>query len=357
MFEKLESVEQRFSEIEDSLSKEGLDASTLTKLIKERGSICEIVEAYREYKKIRQDYDAAKEMLRDTDPELRAMAKEELEGLEISLKESKQQLRILTLPKDPNDDKNVILEIRAGTGGDEAALFAGDLLRMYTRYAEDRGWKIEIISNTESPQGGLKEVITLIRGERVYSQLKFESGVHRVQRVPATETQGRIHTSACTVAILPEADEVSNISINPKDLEISTTRSSGAGGQHVNTTDSAIRIVHLPSGIAVECQAERSQHKNKEQAMKVLKTRLMELAIREQEEAISADRKGQVGSGDRSERIRTYNFPQGRVTDHRINLTLYKLEAVINGDMAEIINALAIDNQTKLLQQEMGAQL
>lgn len=352
MFEKLEAVELRFNEIENDLSQEGLDPTDLTRLIKERGAIVELVQTYKEYKSKLEDRAVAKEMLSESDPEMRSMAKEELETLNSDIKEYESRLQVLTLPKDPNDERNVIVEIRAGTGGDEAALFVGDLLRMYTRYAEDNGWKIEIISSTESNVGGYKEVISLIQGEKVYSKLKFESGVHRVQRVPATETQGRIHTSACTVAILPEVDDVESVDINPKDLDISTTRSSGAGGQHVNTTDSAIRIVHIPSGIAVECQAERSQHKNKERAMKVLKARLLEQAIKEQEDAISADRKGQVGSGDRSERIRTYNYPQGRVTDHRINLTLYKLDGVMNGELGEVVDPLVSHHQAELLRQE-----
>lgn len=355
MFSKLDDVELRFVELESQLSQPGLDSAKLTELIKERGSLVDVVEAYREYKKAIEDRDQLKELLEEKDPEITQMAKEELPGAEKKIIELVDQLQILTLPKDPNDEKNVIIEIRAGTGGDEAALFASDLYRMYSRYAERQGWKVETMSMTPSAAGGFKEVIGLIQGTQVFSRLKFEMGVHRVQRVPATETQGRIHTSACTVAILPEADDIEEVDLNPKDLDISTTRSSGAGGQHVNTTDSAIRIVHIPSGIAVECQAERSQHKNKEQALKVLKARLYEKAQEEQAEAISADRKSQVGSGDRSERIRTYNFPQGRVTDHRINLTLYKLDDVIAGEPDEVIKALMAHHQSEQLKEQLGA--
>ncbi|MBF0440743.1 MAG: peptide chain release factor 1 [Oligoflexales bacterium] len=354
MFEKLEAVEERFRELENDLSQEGLSGAELTRLSKERGEIAEIVQVYREYKKRLSDHDAAREMLKEKDPDIREIAREELETLLVEIKNYEEQLQVLTLPKDPNDEKNVILEIRAGTGGDEAALFASDLLRMYLKYADSEKWKTEILSVAEGTVGGYKEVVVLIQGQKVYSRLKFESGVHRVQRVPVTEAQGRIHTSACTVAILPEADDVSDIEINPKDLEITTSRSSGAGGQHVNTTDSAIRIVHVPSGVVVECQAERSQHKNKERALKVLKAKLLELARREQESAISADRKGQVGSGDRSEKIRTYNFPQGRMTDHRINMTLYKLDAILNGDLNDVLDGLAADHQTRLLKEELS---
>ena len=322
-------------------------------MTRERASIADIVDAYREYRGMKEDREAAKEMLQDPDPDAKAMAKEELDILETGIADKEQELQLLTLPRDPNDDKNVILEVRAGTGGDEAALFAADLMRMYIRYAELRGWKTEMMSSTESSVGGYKEAVVLIKGEKVYSRMKFESGVHRVQRVPATETQGRVHTSACTVAILPEADEVDDVQIESKDLDISTFRASGAGGQHVNTTDSAVRIVHKPTGVVVECQDERSQIKNRDKAMKVLKSRILEQKIRDQEDAISADRKSQVGSGDRSERIRTYNYPQGRVSDHRINLTLYKLDAFVNGDMDEVLDALAAFHQTELLKAEL----
>ena len=354
MFEKLDTVELRFIELEDQLSRSDLDGVQFTRLMKERGSIAELVVTYREYNRKLDEQRAAKEMLADSDAELRSIAKEELYLLTDTIANLEDRLRLLTLPRDLNDDKNVILEIRAGTGGEEAALFAHDLMRMYSRFAEKQGWKVELLSSTEASVGGLKEVILLIQGEAVYRRLKFESGVHRVQRVPATEAQGRIHTSACTVAILPEADEVDDIELNTKDLEITTCRSSGAGGQHVNKTDSAIRIEHIPTGIVVECQAERSQHKNKDKALKILKSKLMEKAVREQNDAISANRKEQVGSGDRSERIRTYNFPQGRLTDHRINLTLYKLDDVINGDIGDILEALATHHQTELLKQQLS---
>lgn len=353
MFDKLESIELRFTEIESQLSRSDLDGKELTRLSKERASIVDIVEAYRIYKKQKKDRDAAKEMLKESDPELREMAKEELGDLEEQIANSEKELQLLTLPRDPNDERNVILEVRAGTGGEEASLFASDLLRMYTRFAEKSGWKVEPLSSTESSTGGYKEAVVLIKGERVFSRLKFESGVHRVQRVPQTETQGRIHTSACTVAILPEADDVDDVKIDAKDLDIGTFRSSGAGGQHVNTTDSAVRIVHKPTGLVVECQDERSQIKNRDKAMKVLKSRLLEKMQQEQADAISADRKSQVGSGDRSERIRTYNFPQGRLTDHRINLTLYKLDAAMEGDIAEVLNALGTHHQTELLKQQL----
>ncbi|WP_132314839.1 peptide chain release factor 1 [Pseudobacteriovorax antillogorgiicola] len=353
MFDKLETIELRFNEIESQMSRGDIDGKELTRLSKERATIVDIVEAYRVYKQQKEERDAAKEMLKEDDPDMRAMAKEELSSLEAAIEESESNLQILTLPRDPNDEKNVILEVRAGTGGEEASLFAADLLRMYTRHAEKSGWKVEMMSSTESASGGYKEAVVLIKGERVFSRLKFESGVHRVQRVPQTETQGRVHTSACTVAILPEADDVDEVPIDQKDLDIGTFRSSGAGGQHVNTTDSAVRIVHKPSGIVVECQDERSQIKNRDKAMKVLKARLLEKMQREQADAISADRKSQVGSGDRSERIRTYNFPQGRLTDHRINLTLYKLDGVMEGDIGEVLDSLGAHHQTELLKQSL----
>ena len=355
MFEKLDSVVLRFEELESLLSSGGLDPKELAKVVKERGLLEELVTTYRSYKELLKSKEEAREMVADKDADLSAMAKEELLSLEPQIEQMESQLQILTLPKDPNDDKNVILEVRAGTGGDEAGIFAGDLLRMYQRYADKNKWQLELLGASEATSGGYKEVSVLISGDKVFSRLKFEMGVHRVQRVPQTETQGRIHTSACTVAVLPEAEEV-DVEILTKDLDISTTRSSGAGGQHVNTTDSAIRIVHIPTGIAVECQAERSQHKNKEKALKVLKARLLEKAQLEQADEISANRKGQVGSGDRSERIRTYNFPQGRLTDHRINLTLYKLDSIMEGDLKEVLDALAADHQTRLLKEELSAQ-
>lgn len=303
------------------------------------------------FKTLGKELVAAKDLLRESDPEMRVLAKEEIARLDIAIAAAHEELRLLTLPRDPNDDRNVILEIRAGTGGEEAALFAGDLFRMYSRFADRQGWTLELMSMTEAQAGGIKEVIALVTGVRVYSQLKFEAGVHRVQRVPQTEAQGRIHTSACTVAVLPEAEDL-DVTINPSDLEITTSRASGAGGQHVNKTDSAIRIVHKPTGLVVECQDERSQQKNRDRALKVLQARLLEKAQREQHALIAADRKSQVGSGDRSERIRTYNFPQGRMTDHRINLTLYKLVDIINGDLKDVIEPLSANHQAELLRGE-----
>ena len=351
MFEKLGEVEDRFMDLENSLSRPGLSPDELTKMSRERASIEPVVETYRRYKELLQQQKEAQEMLADGDDELKELAKEELELASSDILKVEEELTLLTLPKDPNDERNVIMEIRAGTGGDEASLFSADLFRMYSRYAEKNGWKIEMISSTESGAGGFKEVSMLIEGEAVFSRLKFESGVHRVQRVPTTESQGRVHTSACTVAILPEAEEV-DVDINPSDLDIGTFRASGAGGQHVNTTDSAVRILHRPSGIVVECQEERSQHKNRDKAMKVLRARILEVAQIEQADAISADRKVQVGSGDRSERIRTYNFPQGRMTDHRINLTLYKLDQIIEGDIKELLDALGTNYQAELLKNQ-----
>lgn len=354
MFEKLESIELRFSEIDSQMSRAGLSGAELTKLSRERAGYADIVEAYQEYKKTKAERDQAKIMLNEEpDPEMRSMAKEELDLLEEKVVELEKRMQVLTLPKDPNDHKNIMLEVRAGTGGEEASLFAADLLRMYTRYAENQRWRVELMSSTESATGGYREAIIFITGENVYRRMKFESGVHRVQRVPATEAQGRIHTSACTVAVLGEVEDIDEVHIDPKDIEITLCRSSGAGGQHVNTTDSAVRILHKPTGVVVECQDERSQIKNKERAMKILNARLLERAQREQQEAISADRKSQVGSGDRSERIRTYNFPQGRLTDHRINLTLYKLAAVMEGDLDEVLDGLATAHQTELLKSEL----
>lgn len=352
MLEKLEAVERRFVELEHSLSREGLDGRELTRLSKERANLAEIVEAFRSFKDLENREQGARQLLADPDPDLRAMAKAELDEVRVELEKAERELVLLTLPSDPNDAKNCILEIRAGTGGEEAALFVADILRMYTRYADHRGWRTEVLSSTPASAGGLKEVIVSIEGQKVFSRLKFESGVHRVQRVPATEAQGRIHTSAVTVAVLPEADEV-EIDVNPGDLEISVFRSSGAGGQSVNTADSAVRIIHKPSGIVVECQDERSQLKNKDRALKILKARLLEKAQSEQHAEISAARKNLVGSGDRSERIRTYNFPQGRVTDHRINLTLYSLSEFIGGKVDEILDALGTHYQTELLKQEL----
>jgi len=284
-----------------------------------------------------------------SDPDMKEFAQEEIESGKEKLEAVENELQKLLLPKDPNDDKNIFLEIRAGTGGDESALFAGDLFRMYSRYAERQRWKVEIVSASESEVGGYKEIIAKIEGQGAYSKLKFESGGHRVQRVPDTETQGRIHTSACTVAVLAEADEVSDVVINPAEIRIDTYRASGAGGQHINKTDSAVRITHLPTGIVVECQDDRSQHKNKAQAMSVLVARIKDAEVRAQQSKIASERKSLIGSGDRSERIRTYNYPQGRITDHRINLTLYKIDAITEGDMDELIGALAAEHQADML--------
>jgi peptide chain release factor 1 len=352
MFTKLDTVERRFEEIEAALSQDGLDSRDLTRLSKERAMIEDIVTAWRAYKVLQQRKEDARLMLDDSDPDLRAMAKEELDEVVDSLEKAERELTILMLPKDPNDQKNVMLEIRAGTGGEEAALFAGDLLRMYQRYASKAGWRTEILSSTTAERGGIKEVIVMVEGDKVYSRLKFESGVHRVQRVPQTEAQGRIHTSACTVAVLPEADEV-EVNIRPQDLDIMVCRSSGAGGQHVNTSDSAVRMVHIPTGIVVECQDERSQLKNKEKALKIMKARILEKAQAEQHAEISAARKSLVGSGDRSERIRTYNFPQGRLTDHRINYTVYNLPDVINGDLDDVLDKLGTHHQAELLKEQL----
>ncbi len=350
MFTKLEEVVDRFREIEGLMSDPALMANQekFRALTKEHAELAEVVEAYGQYRKVCEDIEGNRELLKENDEELRVMAKAELPDLEARKEDLAQQLKVLLLPKDPNDGRNIILEVRAGTGGDEAALFAGDLFRMYSRYAEGRRWKVEIMSSTESEAGGVKEIIALISGEKVYSRLKFESGTHRVQRVPETEAQGRIHTSACTVAVLPEADDV-DVDINPADLRIDVYRASGAGGQHVNKTESAVRITHLPTGVVVSCQDEKSQHKNKAKAMKVLQSKILDARVAEQQAAQAADRKSQVGSGDRSERIRTYNFPQGRCTDHRIGLTLYKLDAIMQGDLNEIIDALTTHSQAEAM--------
>ena len=352
MFDKLEDIEQRFIAIEQSLMQPGLDGKEFARLTKERSELEDIVNEFRVYRQLKTDKTEAEEIAEiEEDPEIKKFGKEESERLNHQMEESHKKLVCLMLPSDPNDSKNVILEIRAGTGGEEAGIFCGDLLRMYSRYSESQRWKIEILSSTESAKGGFKEVICMVEGKKVYSRLKFEMGVHRVQRVPETESQGRIHTSACTVAVLPEAEEV-EVEINPADLRIDTYRSSGAGGQHVNTTDSAVRITHIPTGTIAECQDERSQHKNRDKAMKMLRSRIYEKVQRDHSEAVSADRKSQVGSGDRSERIRTYNFPQGRVTDHRINLTLYKLDDFINGSMDEVLDALGAHHTAELLKSQ-----
>ena len=350
MFDKLQMHKQRFLELETQLSKSETvqNQELYKKLIKEHASLSEIVQKYDELKNNDKQLEDLKIMLADDDADIVAMAKEEINGLEERNEELEEELKLLMLPKDPNDDKNVVLEIRAGTGGDEAALFGANLLRMYTRYAERTGYGLETLSSNITELGGVKEITLLISGKGAYSRLKYESGVHRVQRVPETESSGRIHTSAATVAVLPEAQDV-DIEINPADLRIDVYRSSGNGGQSVNTTDSAVRITHEPSGLVVTCQDEKSQLKNKDKAMKVLKARLYDIAKQEQEAEQSQNRKSQVGSGDRSERVRTYNFPQGRVTDHRISLTLYKLEAFLDGDMDEVIDGLILDEKTKAL--------
>jgi peptide chain release factor 1 len=348
---KLENLSLRLEEINALLSDAGVigKQDQFRKLSMEYSDILPVVNLYREFASIQNELDAAEVMRNDQDNAMRAMAEEEIARLNARHIALEQELQKLLLPKDPNDDRNIFLEVRAGTGGDEAALFAGVLFRMYSAYAAKQGWIVEIVSASPGEHGGFKEVIARVAGQGAYSRLKFESGGHRVQRVPVTETQGRIHTSACTVAVMPEADEVDAIDINPADLKIDTFRSSGAGGQHVNKTDSAIRVTHLPSGIVVECQDERSQHKNRARALSVLSARLLDAERRKQQAQEAATRKSLIGSGDRSERIRTYNFPQGRVTDHRINLSLYKLEQVLNGDLDELINPLTAEDQADLL--------
>ena len=348
IFDKLEEVVDRFMEVEGLLSDPTVlsDQKRFRALTREHADLAETVRVYRRYREIEQQIEDNRELLRDEDPDMREMAREELPELEAEHQSLAEQLTVLLLPKDPNDGKNIILEIRAGTGGDEAVLFAADLFRAYSRYAEKRGWKVEILSSSEAGVGGFKEVIAMISGDNVYSRLKYESGTHRVQRVPETEAQGRIHTSACTVAVLPEAEDV-DLEIDPADLRIDLYRASGAGGQHVNKTESAVRITHIPTGVVVACQDEKSQHKNKARAMKVLRSRILDAMQAEQHAQMAADRKSQVGSGDRSERIRTYNFPQGRCTDHRIGLTLYKLDAIMQGDFDEIFDALAAHYQAE----------
>jgi len=353
MLQKLDFLQEKYEDLTVKISDPDVinDQNQWQKLVKEHAELQPIVEKYKEYRFSQEALEDAKEILHDksADDELKEMAKMEIEELEEKIHEAEEKLRILLLPKDPNDEKNVIVEIRAGTGGDEAALFAADLFRMYARYAERQGWKIEMMSSNDTGVGGYKEVVFMINGKGAYSQLKYESGAHRVQRIPTTESGGRIHTSAATVAVLPEADDV-ELNINPNDLRIDTYRASGAGGQHVNMTDSAVRMTHIPTGIVVSCQDEKSQIKNREKAFKVLKARILDQAIQEQHDEIAENRKSQVGSGDRSERIRTYNFPQGRITDHRINLTVYKLDSFLDGEINEMIDALITSDQAEKMQ-------
>lgn len=350
MFNKLEEVEVRLQKLEDSLSAPEVikNQSSYQKLAKEHADLAPLIAKYRQYKSLSEQIAQNNELLVDSDPQMRDLAKIEIESLKEQFDQIEEEIRVLLLPKDPNDEKNTFLEIRAGTGGEEAALFAADLFRMYSKLAEIMGWKVEIMSEHPTGMGGYKEIIALIEGKGTYSKLKYESGVHRVQRVPATEAQGRLHTSAVTVAVLPEAEEV-DIVIDPEDIRVDVFRSSGPGGQSVNTTDSAIRVTHLPTGLVVSCQDEKSQHKNKAKALKVLRARLLDLKIKEQQDKISEDRKSQVGSGDRSERIRTYNFPQNRLTDHRIGLTLYQLDTIMEGNLSEVIDALTTHYQAEQL--------
>jgi peptide chain release factor 1 len=349
MLTKLDQLTERLEELNNLLMQEGItsDMENYRRLTREHAELGPLVGLYAGYRQADEDVKTAQEML--SDPEMKEMAQEEIGAAKARMEQLEADLQKMLLPKDPNDERNIYLEIRAGTGGDEAALFAGDLLRMYSRFAERSRWQIEMVSESPSEIGGYKEVIVRVIGFGAYSKLKFESGGHRVQRVPATETQGRIHTSACTVAVMPEVDEVEDVNINPAEIRIDTYRASGAGGQHINKTDSAVRITHLPTGIVVECQDDRSQHKNKASALKVLAARIKDVQLREQQAKEAATRKSLIGSGDRSERIRTYNFPQGRMTDHRINLTLYKLDFIMDGDLEDLTNALVAEHQAELL--------
>jgi peptide chain release factor 1 len=353
MFSRLKEIEDRCKTLEEDLARPEIirDQKTYQKLMREHGNLSPIVAVHKEYESLQEEIEGNRSLLEDSDQEIRKLAKEELELLKSKIHALEERLKVLLLPKDPNDERNVLLEIRAGTGGEEAALFAAELFRMYARYSELRGWKTEMMSQHDTGLGGLKEVVLLIAGDGVYSRLKRESGVHRVQRVPETEAQGRIHTSAVTVAVLPEAEEV-DVQVNPEDLRIDIFRSSGRGGQHVNTTDSAVRLTHLPTGLVVTCQDERSQHKNKAKAMKVLRSRLLDMQATEQQSRISEERRSMVKTGDRSEKIRTYNFPQGRVTDHRIGLTLYRLESVLQGDLDMLLDPIITHYQAEALKGE-----
>lgn len=350
MFAKIKEIDDEYTRLEAELSRPEIlrDRKQYQKLLKEHSGLSRIVNTFRKYEALERELANNRSLLDDPDPEIRKLAHEEADSLKRIITGVEDELRVLLLPSDPNDDRNILLEIRAGTGGEEAGLFAAELFRMYVRYAEMRGWKTEILSQHETGMGGFKEVIFLISGDKVYSRLKHESGVHRVQRVPETEAQGRIHTSAVTVAVLPEAEEV-DVVINPEELRIDVYRSSGCGGQHVNTTDSAVRITHLPTGLVVTCQDEKSQHKNKAKAMKVLRSRLLDRQVSEQQARISEERKNMVGTGDRSEKIRTYNFPQGRVTDHRIGLTLYRLDVILQGHLDMILEPLITHFQAEAL--------
>ncbi len=356
MFAKLESLERKFLDLEQELADPTIfnDQERYRKLTKAHSDLKPVVAIFRQYRELKQNLADNQELLNDADPDIREMAHEEIKALEEQLPQLEHDLKVLLLPTDPLDEKNIILEIRAGTGGEEAALFAGDLFRMYCRYAEKMSWKVEIMSQSESDNGGYKEVIALISGDKVYSRLKFESGTHRVQRVPATESQGRIHTSAATVAIMPEAEEV-DLDLKPEDLRFDVYRSSGPGGQSVNTTDSAVRVTHIPTGLVVCCQDEKSQHKNKAKGLKILCSRLLQLKQDEQNAALADQRRAQVGTGDRSERIRTYNFPQGRVTDHRINMTLYSLGKVLEGEIQELVDGLVTHAQTEALKAQASS--
>jgi len=354
--EKLAQVKDRYEEIHMLLSDPEIQAKQdeFRALSIELSEIDPIVETFTQFEELDTQREETRQMLDDEDKSIREMAREEMPDIESQIDKHEATLQTLLLPKDPNDSKNIFLEIRAGTGGDEAAIFSGDLFKMYSVYAESRGWKVEVMSRSEGEHGGFKEIISRIEGHGAYSRLKFESGAHRVQRVPETESQGRVHTSACTVAVMAEADEMDEIDINPSDLRVDTFRASGSGGQHVNKTDSAIRITHLPTGVVVECQDERSQHKNRARAMSVLASRLLEAEQQKQRQEEASTRKNLVGSGDRSERIRTYNFPQGRITDHRINLTLYKLDDMMSGSMDQVIDPLITEYQADLLAELNG---
>lgn len=349
MRDRLEQLSHRLIEVDAMLSEPEIatDMDNFRKLSRERAELEPVVEAFKSYVATEGDLQAAQDMMRD--PDMKEMGEEEYQIAKARIAELEDDLELLLLPKDPDDGRSVFLEIRAGAGGDESAIFSGDLLRMYTRYAEHQGWRVELMSTNASEMGGYKEVIARIDGDGVYGKLKFESGTHRVQRVPETEAQGRVHTSTCTVAIMPEADEAEEININPSDLRVDTFRASGAGGQHVNKTDSAVRITHLPTGLVVECQDDRSQHRNRDKAMQVLAARLKDQQLREMQAKEAEQRKSLVGTGDRSERIRTYNYPQGRITDHRINLTMHKLNYVMDGDLDELINALLTEHQAEQL--------